>query len=284
MTERLSDVEARITSVRQLSSVITAMRSIAAARAHEAAARLPGVRAYAATIGQSIAQALAVVGERQPPPGATPRGRHLVIALCAEQGFVGPFNARVLDAARGLAGGTERVDLMVVGSRGLGIAEERGLGVDWSAAMATHTGQLTALANRLADALFGRLEDSTVGRATIVHARPADGGEAGYTIAQVALLPFDFGRFAPVSLVQPPIIQLPAPTLLARLADEYVFAQLCEAVTLSYAAENDARMRAMIAARENVRTKLDELTGDARRLRQEQITEEVIELAAGAQG
>ena len=36
MTERLSDVVARIGSVRQLSSVIGAMRGIAAARAREA--------------------------------------------------------------------------------------------------------------------------------------------------------------------------------------------------------------------------------------------------------
>ena len=61
MTERLSDVMARIGSVRQLSSVIGAMRGIAAARAREARERVEGVRAYARTVGAAIGQALALV-------------------------------------------------------------------------------------------------------------------------------------------------------------------------------------------------------------------------------
>ena len=51
---------------------------------------------------------------------------------------------------------------------------------------------------------------------------------------------------------------------------------------LSFAAENEARMRAMIAARSNVSRKLDELVGSFRRLRQEEITGEIIELSAGS--
>ena len=76
MTERLSDVLARIRSVRQLSSVIGAMRGIAAARAREARERVEGVRAYAATVGAAIGQALALAedggaGARTPATGAT---------------------------------------------------------------------------------------------------------------------------------------------------------------------------------------------------------------------
>ena len=68
--------------------------------------------------------------------------------------------------------------------------------------------------------------------------------------------------------------------LLAELAEEYVYAELCEELMLSFAAENEARMRAMIAARSNVARKLDELVASFRRLRQEEITGEIIELGA----
>jgi len=51
---------------------------------------------------------------------------------------------------------------------------------------------------------------------------------------------------------------------------------------LSFAAENEARMEAMIAARSNVVRKLDELVASFRRLRQEEITSEIIELSAGS--
>jgi F-type H+-transporting ATPase subunit gamma len=80
----------------------------------------------------------------------------------------------------------------------------------------------------------------------------------------------------------PPITTLPLEQLLAELAEEYVYAELCEEIMLSFAAENEARMRAMIAARSNVARKLDELVGSFRRLRQEEITGEIIELSAGS--
>jgi F-type H+-transporting ATPase subunit gamma len=51
---------------------------------------------------------------------------------------------------------------------------------------------------------------------------------------------------------------------------------------LSFAAENEARMAAMIAARSNVGRKLDELVASFRRLRQEEITGEIIELSTGS--
>ena len=117
--------------------------------------------------------------------------------------------------------------------------------------------------------------------ATIVHATPETGGEQ--PIVETALIPFDFARFPAATLANPPLLTLPPRDLLARLAEEYVFAELCEAAMLSYAAENQARMRAMIAAHENVSKRLDELNASARRIRQEEITSEVVELAAGVE-
>jgi F-type H+-transporting ATPase subunit gamma len=95
-------------------------------------------------------------------------------------------------------------------------------------------------------------------------------------------VPFDFKRFKVTPRAVPPITTLPPDQLLAELAEEYVYAELCEEVMLSFAAENEARMRAMIAARSNVASKLDELVGSSRRLRQEEITGEIIELSAGS--
>lgn len=289
MAERLADLEARVASVRQLSTVISAMRGIAAVRSHEANARLAGIRAYAATVGTAIAQSLALLpGRREAAPGGAEKSGRIVIALCAEQGFVGAFNAHVLDAVAGIVGtdaqrhGMTSTQLFLLGGRGRALAEERGITVDWSAPMASRVDQLASLANRLADALFDRLQAGHVCEVAIVYSRPSDAVHPA-AVVERRLLPFDYGRFPAVSTSLPPILHLPPAALLARLADEYVFAELCEALTLSYAAENEARMHAMVAARENVARKLDELSARSRRLRQEQITDEVIELAAGVQ-
>ena len=100
MSGKLSEVESRIGTVHQLEAVITAMRGSAAARSREARGRLDGIRAYAEAIGGAIGQALALAPESDPQP-RQPQSpeRHVVIVLCAEQGFAGSFNERVFDAA-----------------------------------------------------------------------------------------------------------------------------------------------------------------------------------------
>ena len=114
----------------------------------------------------------------------------------------------------------------------------------------------------------------------MIHAVPAP--SATIEVVERVLVPFDFARFKVAPRSIPPITTLPPDRLLAELAEEYVYAQLCEAVMLSFAAENEARMVAMIAARSNVARKLDELVASFRRLRQEEITGEIIELSAGS--
>jgi len=278
MSERLSDVVARIRSVRQLSSVIGAMRGIAAARAREARERVEGVRAYAATVGAAIGQALALLDDGAAPERARDgHSGHLVIALCAEQGFAGAFNRRVLDVVERLLRrpGGGAAELILLGGRGLMTADERGLSVGWSAAMVAHVDEVGALADRLTEQLYERVESGRATRVNVVHASPSLGE---IEIVDRALVPFDYGRFSRLRNASLPLISAPPRVLLTELAQEYVFAELCEALTLSLAAENEARMRAMSAAKTNVAKMLDELVARSRQLRQEEITNEIIEL------
>ena len=280
MSGKLSEVEERIGTVHQLEAVITAMRGSAAARSREARGRLPGIEAYASIIGAAIGEALALAQDRDPQPimGKRPEG-HVVVMLCAEQGFAGSFNERVLDTAEHHLK-AKATELLIVGSRGAMVAAERGLAFTWSAPMVAHAEDVPLLASRITDALYARLEKNQARRVTVIHAVPAP--SASTEIVERTLLPFDFARFKVVPCVVPPITTLPPDQLLTELAQEYVYAELCEEVMLSFAAENEARMRAMIAARSNVARKLEELVGSFRRLRQDEITGEIIELSAGA--
>ncbi len=283
MAERLSDIEQRIDSIGQLSSVVSAYRGIAAARLREANERLEGIRSYAATVADAISQALGlVIGEAYTRPGAPEPGAHLLLVLCSEQGFVGGFNSRMLDEAERLINSQPDVahQLVVIGDRGLMMAEERGLTAEWSAPMAAHVDEVASLGNRLAEALYDRIEKNHVSRATILHASP---GQGEVQLVTKPIVPFDFRRFPAIAKPVPPLTTLPLDQLVTQLAEEYVFAELCEAVMLSYAAENETRMMAMLAARTNVRARLDDLTAKARRMRQEEITAEVVELAAGVE-
>jgi F-type H+-transporting ATPase subunit gamma len=287
MSNRLSEVQARISTVHELESVVSAMRGIAAARSREARSRLDGIRACAGVIGAAIGDAL-MLDERNSAPSRSPsgstnadgdgHGTHVVIVLCAEQGFVGTFNEHVIEAAARLRH-PQRNDYFVIGDRGVVVAQEHGLTVGWSAPMVAHVDEVPALADRITGALYERLDGGRATRVTLLHAVPQIA--TAIEIVQNALLPFDFERFAVPKRQLAPLVTLPPARLLARLAEEYVFTQLCEAIMLSFAAENEARMRAMIAARTNVHDTLDQLIGDSRRLRQEEITAEIVELSAG---
>ena len=280
MSGKLNEVEGRIGTVHQLESVITAMRGSAAARSHEARSRIAAIQAYAAAVGGAIGEALALAPQpaSQRPLNEPSRG-HTVIALCAEQGFAGTFSARVLDAAEKHL--TEKgTELLIIGTRGKMVAAERGLVVGWSAPMVAHADEVPRLANLISDAIYSRLENNQIRRVTVIHAVPAP--SASIVLVERTLLPFDFARFKATPLAIAPLITLPPEQLLTQLAEEYVYAELCEELMLSFAAENEARMCAMIAARANVARKLDELIGSFRRLRQDEITDEIIELSAGS--
>ena len=144
MSGKLSEVEGRIGTVHQLQAVITAMRGSAAARSREARSRLDGIRAYAAAIAGAIGQALTLAPESEPQ---SRRGEHeeahVVVVLCAEQGFAGTFNERVLDAAENHLKAAS-AELLVVGDRGAMVAAERGLVFGWSAPMVAHAEEVPA--------------------------------------------------------------------------------------------------------------------------------------------
>ena len=206
------------------------------------------------------------------------RGRTGLILFCAEQGFAGAFSERVLDAVTGDIGGATS---LVVGTRGEAVANERGIKPAWSAPMATHVEAIPGFANRLADALYDYVAAGTIANVDIVFSRSVSG--SGIHIDRHSLLPIDFGRFARPVEKHAPLTTLAPQLLLERFAAEYVYAQLCEAAMHAFEAENEARMMAMASAKTNVRTKLAVLSQRERQLRQQEITTEIVELAAGAE-
>jgi len=246
MSNQLGEVRSRLSTVNELASVVTAMRGIAAARTREALARIPGVRACADQIGAAIADALTLAS-----PGA---GEHVTSPKSGEVAIQ-----------------------IVIGDRAQRVAAEFGYPLNWSAEMVIHANAVPDLAGRVVEALYRRLQGGNISRVMLVHGAPEP--QSGAAVITTSLLPFDFQRFEPAKRPCPPLVNLPARQLLEKLAEEYVYTQVCEAIVLSFAAENEARMRAMIAARRNIEDTSKQLTGDYHRLRQEQITAEIVELS-----
>lgn len=279
MSGKLSEIESRSATARQLDAIISTMRGIAAARSREAQGRLDGIRSSAATVGAAIGAVLAHGAGASAPTPTLAQGTRIVIALCAEQGFVGSFNEQILERALALDA-SAGCELLLVGTRGEIAANERRLVFAWSTPAASHADDVNALATRVADALYLRLDQRPVTEVRVVHAVP--GNSAQIELVEHRLVPFDFSRFEVAQHGQPPLLTLPAGRLLDGLGEAYIYVELCEALMLSFAAENEARVRAMLAARAHVKETIEELTQRYRQVRQDEITADIVELAAGA--
>jgi F-type H+-transporting ATPase subunit gamma len=278
MAERLADVVAQIKNVHQLEAVVAAMRGIAASRAQKGRSLLAGIEAYSDVVSRAIGQALSLLPTQMTLESPRYHARLGLILFCAEQGFAGGFSERVLDAASSDLDGSAK---FIVGTRGTLVASERGIEPTWSTPMASHVDAVLDLANRLADALYGYIAAGTITKVDILFSRSVSG--SGIVIDRHSLVPIDFGRFAAPVAEQVPLTTLSPLVLVERLAAEYVFAQLCQAAMHAYEAENEARMLTMASAKTNIERKVTELTQRERQLRQEEITTEIVELAAGAQ-
>jgi F-type H+-transporting ATPase subunit gamma len=275
VTERLADISARIGGIRQLGAVVNAMRGIAGARAREARGQLVAVDSYAATIALAIGRAVALVPPVR-PDGRRRRARKGLVVFCAEQGFAGAFSERVLDVVGADLAASE---LFLIGARGAAAAAERGVAARWKSAMPSHSLGVPKLADRIVGALYARLAAGAIDRleAAFTQWRPGSGAR----VERRSLFPLDLTAFPRPADGNAPLLNLPSEALLRELAADYIHAQLCQAALHAFAAENEARMEAMASAHGEIERQLSALRASERRVRQEEITAEIVELAAG---
>ncbi len=274
MTERLADISARIGSVQQLGAVVNAMRGIAAARVQQAGGQLAAVDRYAAVIASAIGRALVLAPAARPGLVHKP-ARPALVLFCAEQGFAGAFSGRVLDSVSSDLGTAE---LFLVGTRGRAALAERGITAGWTGAMPSHSPGVPKLADHIAQALYSKIAEGRIDQLDAVFSR-WQGGQ-GIRVERRRLFPFDMAAFPPAAAAAP-LLHLAPAALLQDLTADYLHAQLCEAALHAFAAENQARMEAMAAARSQIERQLASLQAKQRQVRQEEITAEIIELAAG---
>jgi F-type H+-transporting ATPase subunit gamma len=259
----------RIEGIRQLGSVVRAMTGIASARARTARAQIMAVDAYTKTMGA----ALDLIDTRTENGENTPLSRSACVVFCAEQGFVGGFSEKVLDVVEQDAASA---DVFLIGSRGAALAAGRGLVPVWAAAMPSRSASVPKFVDHVLSAV---LAGESLRAVSVVHTVWAHG--QGH-VERAVLFPF------PTRMDQAaqsaPLTNLPAADLVASLGLDRLHAQMTRAALHAFVSENEARMAAMAAASRQIEEELTLLQALSRRVRQEAITAEIIEIATGALG
>jgi F-type H+-transporting ATPase subunit gamma len=296
------DVRNRIAAVKNIQKITRAMEMVAAARLRRAEQRIEALRPYADAIRRMTRQAAEAAGDVRRLPILSEHesvDNVALLVVAGDRGLAGAFNSNAVRA--GVAAGREHsgegrhVVYFASGRRPASSLTFRGLEVAQSFTGFTDR-PAYADARGIAERLMAAYVDGEVDRVEIFY--------NGYisplsqVIRRETLLPLQQATVLdedsddddepeekeegqPRALVE----YEPDPEeILKRLVPDYVEISIYRALLESTASEHGARMTAMRNASENASTLIDDYTLEMNRARQAEITQEIMEVVAGAEG
>ncbi|HEY8303282.1 MAG TPA: ATP synthase F1 subunit gamma [Solirubrobacteraceae bacterium] len=291
------DVKNRIASVKNIQKITRAMEMVAAARLRRAEQRIARLRPYAEAIRRMTHQAARAAGAEA---GSFPLlAEHEQVAnvglllITGDRGLAGAFNSQIIRA--GVRAGSELGEeglqsvWYATGRRGVSSLTFRGRELSGSYTGFTDR-PAYADARAIADDLMTAYVDGRLDRVEILY--NAYVSPLTQHVTRETLLPLSqsvieeadsegSSKEGPSALVE----YEPGPEeILKRLVPDYVEISIYRALIESTAGFFGAQMTAMRNASENAGTLIEEYTLQMNRARQAEITQEIMEVVAGAEG
>jgi F-type H+-transporting ATPase subunit gamma len=310
MAQSQRDVRTRIRAITNIEKITRAMAMVAAARLRRAVQRIESLRPYADAIRRMVRQAAEISGAIQRVPILQEHAEVRTVGLllvAGDRGLAGAFNSNIVRA--GIAAGRQheaagrRVVYFASGRRVASSLTFRGLEPVDSFTGFTDRPDF-ADARRIADRLMAAFLDDEVDQVEIFY----NGYDSAISqvVRRETLLPLqqatvledepdeeagrpegerpeagaaDGSQFRARPEYEPD----PEPVL-RRLVPDYVEISIYRALLESTASEHGARMTAMRHASDNAGELIQDLTLQMNRARQAEITQEIMEVVAGAEG
>jgi len=305
----LKDIRGRIASVKNIRKITRAMEMISAARLRKAEQRIEALRPYADALRRMTARA-AQAAENIPNLPILQEKDEVntvgILLITGDRGLAGPFNSQILRAGnqrmRELRSDGKEVLWYAVGRRGVSSLEFRQFEVGGSWTGFTDRPSF-ADARAVADGLAAAYVDGNVDRVEVFYNGYIS--PVNQEVRHETLLPLQQadvigddddeehdeaengdGENGEEHIHDRALwIYEPDPEeILARLVPDYVEISIYRAMLESTASEHGARMSAMRSASDNAAELIDDLTLAANRQRQAEITQEIMEVVAGAEG
>ena len=274
-----------ISVAEELQSVVKTMKALAGVNIRQYERAAHAVSEYNRTIEMGLQVALS----RMPPHAMPPRyaqGRKLgAIVFGSDQGMCGQLNDQVVGyALRALGKLAKRRDEQVLvagGARAAMKLEAEGKTVeatfDVPASLNGIGAAVELTLRKIEEWHFSRGIETVV----LFSARPVSG--AWYRTRGVQILPVD-AQWIHALRVRPwpskvlPMFTLKEEELFQLLIREYLFVSLFRAFAESLASENASRLASMQVAEKNIEERLGSLNTSSRKLRQETITSELLDI------
>jgi F-type H+-transporting ATPase subunit gamma len=294
------DVKNRIASVKNIQKITRAMEMVAAARLRRAEQRIEHLRPYAGAIRRMTRRVVEAVENIPSMPileEHDQENRVGLLLVTGDRGLAGPFNSQIIRAGNRRANELESDGKEIVwfASGRRGVSSLRFRGHDVSGAYVGFTDRPAyANAREIADDLIQHYVDNDLDRVEVIYNHYVS--PLTQTVSHETLLPLqqidalteDEGEETEgedEDRQQASWLYEPEPEeILERLIPDYVEISIYRALLESTASEHGARMTAMRNAQENASEMIDDLTLEMNRRRQAEITQEIMEVVAGAEG
>jgi F-type H+-transporting ATPase subunit gamma len=289
----VQDIKRRVRSVKNTRKITKAMELVAAAKLRRAEQRIGALRPYAERMRElMIGTARATPSRGFPLLEAREQVSSLaILPLTGDRGLAGAFNAQIVRRALALerearAEG-QAVRWLVTGKKGRSTLRFRRYEVEQAWTGFTDRpaySDAEAIAHKLADLFIARKVD----RVVIVYNHYVSPLTQKVVAEDVLPIPRtaleeDEEKSAYEIALEGDFIYEPEPEeILARLLPTYLETTIYRALLESAASEHGARMTAMRNASKNAGELIDRLTLDMNRARQAEITQEILEVVAGA--
>jgi F-type H+-transporting ATPase subunit gamma len=292
------DVKNKIASVKNIQKITRAMEMVAAARLRRAEQRIAALRPYADAIGRMTRQAAQAAGsEAASLPLLREHESQSNVALLlvtGDRGLAGGFNSQIIRAGIRLSAELNGEGLSsswyATGRRGVSSLAFRGHELSGS-----YTGfsdrPAYADARTIADDLIQAYVDGHVDRVEMVYNSYVS--PLTQHVTHQTLLPLsqqaisgeqENSRDSPEAKPTPVDYEPDPEQILRRLVPDYIEISIYRALVESAAGFFGAQMTAMRSASENAGEIITEYTLQMNRARQAEITQEIMEVVAGAEG
>ena len=287
------DLKRRVRSITNTRKLTRAMELVASARLRRAQQRIEAMRPYADRMLELMAGVSQAAGAVRLPllERREQVERVAIVPVTGDRGLAGAFNAQVLRRSLALMREAEREGQQVVffpsGKKGGSTLRFRRLEVKqaWSGfSDRPEYGDAQAMAHALSEAYI----EKEVDRVVLVYNAFISPLVQKVTVRDILPIPQDVLEQAEeaehdATGATPDFIYEPEPEeILARLLPVYVETELYRALLESAASEQGARMTAMRNASKAAGELIDSLTLAMNRARQAEITQEILEVVAGA--
>ncbi len=275
------DIRRRIGAVRNIKQITRAMQFVAASKLKRAQDATLASRPYADMIDEVLADLATVLGgEDHPLLAEREGGKRLIVLITTDRGLAGPLNTNTIRfAAREITEYPDDLTVVTVGRKGRDSMRRAGVPME---AHFAGFGDRPSFADviPLARLITDDFLEGKVGRVDLIYSHFVTTLTQRPMLDQVLpIQPSEDTAGIPGNQF---IFEPDAATVLQQLLPRYVATRLFQAVLESKASEESSRMVAMKNATENAEELIEDLTLSYNKVRQSNITREMIEIASGA--